>query len=192
MLVVVLGLDWISALIATLTLPLVPIFMRVTCIVCKPHATLIAQSRTIRFTQRSERERGHHRVRHNALEIEAVAIEIVDIFLHVTRTVARIGVEEQSLQRHLNVERDVFQTATALPLRNRGEGSVDPDPIGDHLALHVQRGGRTLWNPDQFNAETLGNREFMPSLRSGVKTVGIATDARIASIIGPDVNHTSR
>src|SRR5664279_145571 len=144
--------------------------MRVTCIVCKPHATLIAQSRTIRFTQRSERERGYHRVRHNALEIEAIAIEIVDVFLHVTRTVARIRVEEQSLQRHLDIKRDVFQTATALPLRDRGEGAVDPDPIGDHLALHVQRGVRTLWNPNQLNAEALWHRKVTVVLAMSTRT----------------------
>ena len=73
--------------------------MRMAWVIREPGATLVAQPRAIRVTQRNERQVCDHRIPHKLFEIEVLTIELVHIvgFLFAVLGLSA-GIEEQPLE----------------------------------------------------------------------------------------------
>jgi len=126
----------------------------------EPRATLVAQSRTVRFTQWGERQASDHRIPDNAPKVDAFAVELEYVIRIVTLFTRSVRIEEQPLHWNLEVKVHLVQAATALPRCSRCEGAADPDSIGHHLALNIQCRGGSHRNPDHFCAKGVEDRQF--------------------------------
>lgn len=127
-------------------------------IVREPRAALVAQPRTVRFTQRCKRQTGDYRIPDNAFKIDAFAVELEHVICFVALFTRRIWIEEQSLYWNVEVKVHLIQTATAFPHRLRCEGAADPDSISHHFALNIQCCSGSHGNPNHFCAKGIGDR----------------------------------